>query len=64
MIFSNDEPKRIPAKEALAENGTTLEDLISDDPGVCPACCSELCQVEYDGVCPHGFPSVFIALGM
>jgi len=28
-----------------------------------PALCSEGCQVEPDGRCPHGFPSILLALG-
>ena len=29
-----------------------------------PACCSEGCIVEPDGVCEHGFNSVLIECGM
>lgn len=31
---------------------------------VVPACCSECCQVEPDGHCPHGFPSILIKAGI
>jgi hypothetical protein len=34
------------------------------DDSVVPACCSEGCEVEPDGHCEHGFPSVLLALGM
>ena len=29
-----------------------------------PAMCSEFCTVEVDGSCPHGFPSLAIAMGV
>ena len=29
-----------------------------------PACCTEGCIVEPDGSCPHGCPSILIALGL
>lgn len=32
--------------------------------GVVPACCSEGCQVEEDGECEHGHPSIFLAMGL
>lgn len=44
------------ADEALAEY-TELDDLY-------PAMCSENCQVEPDGHCPHGAPSLLLALGL
>lgn len=31
---------------------------------VVPACCSEGCQVEPDGRCPHGHPSILLAMGV
>lgn len=30
----------------------------------CPAMCSEGCEVEVDGHCQHGFPSLAIHMGM
>lgn len=30
----------------------------------CPAMCSEGCEVEPDGTCPHGFPSLALHLGV
>jgi hypothetical protein len=44
------------AQEALAE--------YSEMDDVYPAICSEDCQVEPDGHCPHGAPSLLLALGM
>jgi len=29
-----------------------------------PACCSEGCEVEPDGHCPHGNPSILIKAGI
>lgn len=64
-------PYRISATEALENEG------FSDTPesleafarsalfdATSPACCSEGCIVEPDGVCSHGCPSILIALGM
>jgi hypothetical protein len=31
---------------------------------VCPAMCDEGCEVEPDGKCPHGCPSILLAIGM
>lgn len=52
----------------------TAEELGYNDPmnileeygydSVCPACCTELCEVEHDGTCEHGCPSIMIAMGV
>jgi hypothetical protein len=52
---------RIKASEALKNADMTLEDCTDS---VIPACCSEGCEVEPDGECEHGYPSVLIALNM
>lgn len=39
-----------------------LEALVFDS--VVPACCSHGCQVEPDGICPHGCRSVLLVLGV
>jgi len=39
-----------------------LGEWVSD--GIVPALCDEGCEVEPDGHCEHGHPSVLIALGM
>jgi len=31
------------------------------EQGWCPACCSQRCEVEVDGKCEHGHPSVLLA---
>jgi hypothetical protein len=56
---------RITADEALENAGIDMEedaDMLMDS--VVPACCKEGCEVEPDGVCEHGCPSVLIAMGI
>lgn len=51
----------------LQENGMYLDDLIESGillDSVQPAVCEEGCQVEPDGHCEHGNPSVSLALGI
>ena len=59
---------QITLKQWLAEYGyesaeEALEDF-RDQDGPWPAICSEGCEVEPDGHCPHGAPSLLLALGM
>ena len=58
-------------KEWLSTEGySSVEEAISDfmesdpDLAVVPALCEECCQVEPDGHCPHGAPSLLLAAGM
>lgn len=53
---------RIPAKQALTDNGTTLDELVF--AGSIPACCDQGCEVEPDGECEHQCPSVLMAMGL
>lgn len=54
---------RITVKEALEYHG--YDDIFElQFASVIPACCSEGCEVEPDGICQHGNPSVLITLGM
>lgn len=39
-----------------------LESVIMDS--LCPACCKDGCEVEHDGTCEHGCPSVMLELGI
>jgi hypothetical protein len=39
-----------------------LRTFVSD--AVCPALCDEGCEVEPDGECEHGCPSVLLAAGL
>jgi hypothetical protein len=54
-------PHRISAGQALAEAGLNIEDCTDS---IVPACCDEGCEVEPDGRCEHGCPSVLLALGV
>ena len=59
---------QISLNEWLAENGyASAEDALADYSEldrVYPALCSEGCEVEPDGHCPHGAPSLLLALGL
>jgi len=59
---------KITLKEWCSQNGyATAEDALNDySPAddVFPALCDESCEVEPDGHCPHGAPSLLLALGL
>ena len=59
-------PYRICAQQVLENNGfASVEEagtLLLDS--VMPACCTEGCDVEPDGRCEHGCPSLALALGI
>lgn len=59
--------RRLTLQEVADNNDcNTISDLL-DEYGlesVVPACCSEECQVEPDGHCEHGFPSILVDLGI
>ena len=59
-------PHRIKVRDWMADNGfesiEELGDVLFDS--VQPAMCSDGCEVEPDGKCPHGFPSISLALGI
>ena len=59
--------ERIKVKQYMAEQGIEdlneyLEELVSDS--ICPAMCTSGCEVEPDGKCEHGHPSIMLALGI
>jgi hypothetical protein len=62
-------PHRLSAKSVLIDNFGTAS-LESPEvrrallDSVQPACCDEGCEVEPDGRCEHGCPSVSLALGI
>ena len=56
------EGTRISVREALEIHGLHLEEVMFDS--VVPACCSDGCEVEPDGECEHGNPSVLLKLGV
>ena len=50
----------------LRLSGMTLDEAL-DEYGldsVMPALCDEGCEVEPDGYCPHGAPSLLLAAGL
>ena len=59
---------QITIQEWLTQNGySSAEEALteySERDDSYPAMCSEGCQVEPDGHCPHGAPSLLLALGL
>lgn len=62
MPAATKNPHRISATLALANAG--ISDVDELDDAVVPACCDEGCEVEPDGRCEHGCPSVLLAFGL
>ena len=50
--------------ELAEQEGIELSELLMEifDDSLIPACCSEGCMVEPDGICEHGHPSIFLSL--
>lgn len=59
-------PFRITAREVAEREGVDLMELLEEATfdGVAPACCTEGCEVEPDGRCEHGCPSIMLAVGL
>jgi hypothetical protein len=58
---------RLTLEEFLEQDGRTLEDIsqaVIFGEENAPALCDEGCEVEPDGTCPHGCPSILRAAGM
>ncbi len=60
---------RLSIKKTLELHGFKNETefqkhVLREDPAEVPACCSEGCEVEFDGYCPHGRPSIMLVLGL
>jgi hypothetical protein len=60
-------PHRLTIQQFLEQDGRTLEEicqavLFAEENA--PALCVEGCEVEPDGTCPHGCPSILRAAGM
>jgi hypothetical protein len=58
---------RLTIDEFLEQDGRTLEDIcqaviLGEESS--PALCDEGCEVEPDGTCPHGCPSILRPAGM
>ena len=58
----SDQAHRISVPKALAM--ARLDDITECDDSVVPACSSEGCEVEPDGKCEHGLPSVLLVAGL
>ena len=62
-------PYRITARNFFESNGLAEEEAQIDFiesttfEGIAPALCREGCEVESDGRCEHGCPSILLALG-
>ena len=59
--------ERITSKQVAEEQGFDSVSEMLEEIGteaIVPACCSEGCEVEPDGHCEHGHPSVLISLGI
>jgi hypothetical protein len=56
----------ITVYEALENAGIKYDDFIEEGAydSIVPACCKEGCEVEPDGRCEHGCPSVMLKLGV
>lgn len=63
-------PYRLGLRTFRFENGLTDPEVWTDQlgewtfDGVCPALCTEGCEVEPDGRCEHDCPSVLLVLGL
>ena len=60
--------RALPLEEVLANAGyddfnAMAEAVISSDAH-CPTLCEESCEVEPDGICPHGHKSLLRLAGM
>ena len=59
--------QRLTMDEFLERDGRTLEEIceaVSVAEENASALCDEGCEVEPDGSCPHGCPSILRAVGM
>lgn len=63
----NSNGHRLTIDEFLEQDGRTLEDIcqaVIFGEENAPALCDEGCEVEPDGNCQHGCPSILRAAGM
>jgi hypothetical protein len=59
-------PNRITMKALAHSRGETVDSMLeaATYDSVAPACCVEGCEVEPDGHCEHGCPSVLLSAGL
>lgn len=58
---------KVTVQELEDAEGQSALDILEEvmfDTRHCPAMCSEGCEVEVDGTCQHGYPSLAIAMGV
>jgi hypothetical protein len=63
-VSMNVHKTRIGVAQALANAGLEPDDYESLLDSIVPACCIEGCEVEPDGTCSHGNPSVLLEMGV
>lgn len=57
-------PRALTIREVLEEHGfDSLEEALQEWDVSCPSMCAEGCEVELDGKCPHGHPSIVLKMG-
>ncbi len=58
--------KRISVSLVAKNEGMTVDELLESYgyESVMPACCEGGCEVEPDGTCEHGHPSILLAMGL
>jgi len=60
-------PNRLTVEEFLARDGRTLDEILQTvvygDENA-PALCDHDCEVEPDGTCSHGCPSILLEMGL
>lgn len=60
-------PYRLSVEQFLKLDGRTLDEILGAvvcDIEPAPALCTQLCEVERDGACPHGCPSLLREAGL
>lgn len=56
-------PDQLAENEGYDDALTFLEETGIGYDSVVPACCDAGCEVEPDGICSHGHPSILLAIG-
>jgi len=66
MINTTKNQYRISVKQVAQERGLDVYELLEESgyDSIVPACCKEGCEVEPDGTCEHGCPSILLSLGV
>lgn len=65
--YSVRNPYRLSVEQFLELDGRPLDEILAavvSDIEPAPALCTQSCEVEWDGTCPHGCPSLLSAAGL